>query len=243
MGTITVQTQYGSVNFKIAGDRPTVQERLKIDRVLSNPRRFLPEDVIRQSEQRRSGIFDGFDYETGVQDAGLRAALSLAEKPEEEVAQLARFGLTEGDYTRDPRGRLALTPQGAGKLNIETDKNIVIDESGFSSSDLADLAGLVPEVGGAIGGAIAGQAVIPVPIVGAVIGAAVGGGGGNLVEEAVEAATGTSKQTSQEILKDTLKEAAIAGAGKLNGVVIYLGKGKVCFWLCYNSYVYRCRCA
>jgi len=223
VGTITVQTQYGSVNFKIAGDRPTVQERLKIDRVLSNPQRFLPSDVIRQGEQRRSGMFDGFDYETGVQDAGLRAALSLAEKPEEEVAQLARFGLTEGDYTRDPRGRLALTPQGAGKLNIGTDKNIVIDEKGFSSYDLADLAGIAPEIAGAVGGALVGQATIPVPILGAVIGAAVGGGGGNLAEEAIEAATGASKQTAGEVLTDTLKEAAIAGAGE--GIVGLVARG------------------
>ena len=223
MGTVTVQTQYGSVNFKIAGDRPTVQERLKIDRVLANPTVFLPPEVVKRGAERRAGMFEGFDYTTGVQDAGLRAALSLAEKPEEEVTQLARFGLSEGDYTRDPRGRLALTPRGAAKLNIGTDKNIVIDESGFSSSDLADLAGLVPEVGGAIGGAIAGQAAIPVPILGAMVGAAIGGGGGNLVEEAIEAATGTSKQTAGEILTDTLKEAAIAGAGE--GIVGLVAKG------------------
>lgn len=223
MGTISVQTSLGPVNFKIAGDQPTVQERLKIDQVLANPRRFLPEEVIARSESRRRGMFEGFDYQTGIQDAGLRASLSLAETPEEEITQLANAGLTEEDYVRDPRGRLALTPTGAAKFGVETDKNVVIDERGFSTSDLADFAGLVPEIGGAVSGAIAGQAMIPVPILGAVIGAGVGGAGGSLLEEGVEALTGTSKQTASEIASDAVKEAAIAAAGE--GIVGLVARG------------------
>ena len=223
MGTIAVQTQYGSVNFKIAGDRPTVQERLRIDQVLASPQRFLPEDVIKSAQNKRRGIFEGFDYETGIQDAGLRAGLSLAETPQEEEARLASAGLTEEDYVRDPRGRLALTPTGAAKFGVETDKNVVIDERGFSSSDLADLAGLAPEIGGAVGGAIAGQAAIPVPILGAAIGAGIGGAGGNLLEEGIEAASGVSKQTAGEIASDTLTEAAIAATGE--GLVGLVARG------------------
>lgn len=227
MGTITVQTGFGSVNFKIAGDRPTVNERMRINEVVANPRKFLPSDFIKGAEQKRKGIFEGFDYETGIRDTDLRAALSLAESPAEEEAQLSKFGLTQEDFVRDPRGALALTPSGAAKFGIESEKNVVVDETGLSRADISDFAGFVPELSGAIAGAVAGQAVIPVPIVGAAIGAALGGGGGSLLEEAYEGVTGTSKQTAGEIAKDALTEAAIAGTGEALFGLVAKGFGAV----------------
>ena len=44
-------------------------------------------------------------------------------------------------FFRDKRGRLALTPTGASKFGQETDKNILIDEEGFSKYDFSDLSG------------------------------------------------------------------------------------------------------
>lgn len=214
MGTVTVQSGLGPINFKIAGDKPTNAEIREINKITASPEKYMPEDMLKQRENERTGIFDNFDYTTGIQDAGLRASVSLAEEPDEEISQLAKYGLGQGDYIRDPRGKLALTPQGAAKFGIESDKNVVIDEAGFSKYDIADLAGLAPEVAGAIAGTIAGQIAIPIPIVGGVIGAALGGGGGSLLEEGYEALTGTSKQTAGEIAKDALKEAAIAGTGE-----------------------------
>jgi hypothetical protein len=218
MGTITLDTSAGPITFQISGEQPTVSERLKINRVLSQQ---VPQ---RQREQRKreAGFDPQFDVETGIQDLGLRRALSLADDAEEEEAALAMKGLKPEDYIRDNRGRLALTPSGAAKFGVETDKNVLIDESGFSRADLADLAGMVPEVGGAIAGAIGGQAVIPIPILGAVIGAAVGGGGGNLLEEGIEAAMGISRQSAAEIARDTAIEAGIAAAGE--GIVGLIGK-------------------
>jgi hypothetical protein len=227
MATITVDTSLGPVNFKISGEQPTSQEARKINQVIASPEKFLPEDFVASARQQQKGMFEGFDYSTGVKDAGLRASVSLAETPDEEVAQLGKYGLGEGDYIRDPRGKLALTPQGAAKFGMETDKNVVIDEAGVSRYDFADLAGFGPEVGGAVAGAITGQAAIPVPIVGAAIGAAIGAGGASLAEEAVEAATGTSKQSGSEIAKDALTEAAIAGTGEALFGLVAKGFGAV----------------
>lgn len=214
MGQISVETKYGPIDFKISGDSPTIGERLEIDRIIANPRAFLPKSALDDFNARQKGFDPEFNTERGVRNTPLRASLSLAETPEEEELALARAGLLQDDYTRDYRGRLALTPSGAEKFGIQSDKNILIDESGFSKYDIADLAGLAPEVVSAIAGTIAGQAAIPVPILGGVIGAALGGASGSLLEEGIEAGMGTSKQDAEEIAKDALIEGAIAGAGE-----------------------------
>ena len=123
MGSVLVPTKYGNVSVTIAGDKPSTRELLAINDIRLNPEKYLSAEAVAAGKEKSKGMFEGFDYTTGVQNAGLRAALSLAEKPEEEVTQLARFGLSEGDYTRDPRGRLALTPRGAAKLDIGTDSS------------------------------------------------------------------------------------------------------------------------
>jgi len=222
MGVVNINTRYGPVAITISGDQPTPDEFFEIDRIKNDTSSYLPEGFMEEFNQVQRGFDPEFDSKTGVKDAALRGRLGLAENEDEELLALQESGLGEGDYTRDNRGRLAVTPQGAGKLGMESDKSILIDEAGFTRYDFADLSGLAAPVTGAIAGAIAGQALIPVPILGAVIGAAFGGGGGNLAEEAIEANMGTSSQTALEIAKDTGKEALIAAAGE--GVVGLIGK-------------------
>jgi hypothetical protein len=178
-------------------------------------------DIISQLQPRTAGRVElgelqlgsseekGFDTRTGVRDAGLRASLSAAETNPEQEAILQKFGLQSEDYLRDSRGRLAVTPEGGKKLGLELSENTLIDEEGFSRYDLADIAGIAPEVIGGIGGAIAGQILIPIPVLGAAIGAGVGAGGGSAVEEGIEALAGVSKQTAGEIAKDVATEATI----------------------------------
>jgi len=219
MGLISLDTKYGPINVEIEGDTPTIMESQQIEKIYNNPKSFLPESL---TSSPASSVDPSFDTKTGVRDTKLRSALSFADTGTEEEAVLQKFGLQEGQYLRDNRGRLALSPEGAQVFGIDTDKNILIDESGFSMSDFTDLAGLVPEIGGAVAGAIAGQAAIPIPILGAMIGAGIGGGGGNLLEEAGEGIAGTSRQTAGEIAKQTATEAAIAAAGE--GIFGVIGK-------------------
>jgi len=165
-----------------------------------------------------------FDTETGIKDSALRRQLSGAETSKEEENVLGRYGFQEGDYIRDSRGNLALTPQGALLLDIKTDKPIMIDESGFSLADLQDFVGVAgEEIVGGVAGAIAGQAVIPIPVLGAMIGAGIGAGGGKFLEEGVETLRGTQEQTLGEVTKDAAIEAAIAAAGE--GIFAGVAKG------------------
>jgi len=219
MGIISVNTNFGPVEFVISGDTPTTQEEMKIRDALVDARDLFPKN---QSVEQK-----GFDTTTGIQDAGFRAALGTVDTFDEKQKVLEKYGLGKEDYTLDSRGNIALTTSGAKMFGVETDKPIMIDESGFSKYDIADLAGIAPEVGGAVSGAIAGQIAIPIPVVGAVLGAFAGGGLGNLFEEAGESIAGVSTQTAGEIAQQTAKEALISGLGEGAGQLLFKGVGTI----------------
>lgn len=149
-----------------------------------------------------------FDYKTGA-GAGLRAALSFMETPEEKE-NLLRQKVGDEGFTKDSKGRLALTPQGQAKLGYDTkDKNLVIDEEGFSfGGDIADVAGLAPETIGSIIGGVIGA---PGLITGAA-GAGLGAAGGQLIEEGIESLFGLQKQSAGEVAKQAAIEGALAGS-------------------------------
>ena len=150
---------------------------------------------------------DGFDYDTGA-PAGIRALVSFGETEEEKEAILLKK-LGKDAYTKDSKGRLALTPIGQKKAGMQpTDKNVILEERGVSLRDFADLAGILPEAVGSVAGAIAGS---PGLVTGA-LGAGAGAAAGQAVEEGIEGLLGVQKQTLPEIGKDLAKEAAIAGA-------------------------------
>tara|TARA_R100001015_G_C4633562_1_gene198701 strand:+ start:2120 stop:5182 length:3063 start_codon:yes stop_codon:yes gene_type:complete len=217
MGILKINTPTGIFNFTIEGDTPSLQEKLKIKNIIESQK--VPKTP--KLSQREVQEQEQFDTTTGIKDAKLRAALSGMENISEQNKTMGAFGFESKDYTRDSRNRLALTPSGAKKMGIETDKNILIDESGFSRYDLADLAGIVPEVGLAVPGAVKGAGIgtaIGGPIgglIGGALGAAVGGFTGSLAEEAIEGVAGVSDQTAKEILKDAGKEALLTGGGEL----------------------------
>jgi len=222
MSNIQVQSKSGPITFKISGDEPTPVETLRIQKQLRRINREAAPVSLMKSEDS-----DLFDTTTGIQDAGFRAALSVVDTFDEKQKVLEKYGLGKEDYTLNNRGDIALTTSGAKMFGVETDKPIMIDESGFSKYDLADLAGIAPEVTGAVSGAIAGQVAIPIPVVGAIIGAFVGGGSANLLEEAGESIAGVSTQSAGEIAKQTAKEAVISGLGEGAGQLLFKGVGAV----------------
>ncbi len=147
-----------------------------------------------------------FDYTTGA-SGGLRAKLSFMETPEEKENFLMREVGSEG-FTKDKKGRLALTPEGQAKLGYDVmDKNLVIEEEGFSLRDIADVAGFAPETIGSVIGGILGA---PGLITGAA-GAAAGAAGGQLIEEGIESLLGLQKQSGTEVAKQAALEGALAG--------------------------------
>lgn len=150
---------------------------------------------------------DDFDYTTGA-TGGLRALVSFGETEEEKEAILLKKVGKEG-YTKDSKGRLALTPIGQEKVGMQpSDKNVVLEEKGFSARDFADMTGVVPETVGSIIGGILG---IPGGVFGSAAGAGAGAAVGQAAEEGIEALLGVQKQTLPEIGKDLAKEAALAG--------------------------------
>mgnify|MGYP003674430662 CR=1 FL=1 len=227
MAIINVETPEGVVKVEIAGDQPTQQESDAIrSQFFDTKKQDLSfEDLLAETKTTKQEQVDApqsnFDTESGIQDFGLRSALSVAENDAEQEKILAAQGFTRSDYIRDNRGRLALTPTGAEKVGVRTDKNVLIDEEGFSRNDLSDLVGILPElsggVAGAIKGATIGTGIAPGfgTLLGGAVGAFVGGGGGSLVEEAIEGIAGVSDQTAGDIAQDAAIEGGIAAAGEL----------------------------
>ena len=229
MAIIDVETTQGVVKVEIEGDTPTQQESDAIrNQFFSAPDKTNEtfEDLLNETkgsgqQDQAQQIEQNFDTESGIQDAGLRSALSVAENAAEEDNILNAQGFSSSDYTRDNRGRLALTPSGASKVGVQTDKNILIDEEGFSRNDFSDLAGMLPELGfgvtGAVKGAAIGSAIAPGigTLLGGAIGAFIGGGAGSLVEEAGEGLFGVSEQTASDIATDALVEGSFAAGGEL----------------------------
>ena len=221
MGNVTVQSRFGDIAVKIAGDTPTFEEFLKIDDIKSNPKAYLPEDVISSYQTSLRGENVDFDYKTGVQDTKLRRMLGRADTREDEEKVLKEaFGLSEAEFTRDRRGRLALMPEGAQKFGIETEIPVLIDESGFTRQDLADLSGLATTVAGGVAGAVGGT-LVGGPI-GGIIVAGLGGAGGKAAEEVTEALQGVQAQEGSEIAKDIAIEGLVSAAGE--GIFAGLGK-------------------
>lgn len=212
---IRVDLPNDSFFVEIAGDAPTPAEELKIMQVISERKSNAP--IASQGEARAAEPEQMFDTESGIRDASLRSLLSAAETPGDEEAQLKKlYGMTETDYTRDSRGRLAITPEGGKKLGLELTRPTLIDESGFSAYDFADMAAIAPEIAGAVAGGIKGASVgtAVAPGFGTFIGGAIGAGLGaastQAVEEGIEALAGVQTQTAAEVAED-VKDDFVVG--------------------------------
>ena len=171
---------------------------------------------------------EDFDYKTGIQSSFLRGQLDMADNIEEKEGVLQRYAGSDG-FIRDTRGNLAVTPLGQRRLSSKgmldkdkiSNKNIVIDEEGFSFADFADFGGTL----GPLAGAIAAlsphgrllktlQPFLKSDRLTRSAAAAIGSGGGQLGEEAIETVRGLQKQTIGEVGGEALTEAAIGGIGQ-----------------------------
>jgi hypothetical protein len=144
------------------------------------------DDIVRQT----SGRDEGFDYETGA-GGKIRSLVSFGETPEEKELILRKIVGEEG-YTKDSKGRLALTEAGQASQGMEPiGQNLIIEDEGLSFRDVSDLAGIAPETIGAVIGGILGA---PGLVTGAA-GAAAGAGLGQAAEEGIESLLGIQRQS------------------------------------------------
>lgn len=217
MGKIKIDLPEESFFVEIAGDEPTPSEQIKISNLIRNIRRDAQQASAPQEKSELVQRVGQIDPYSGIKSTELRAALSAAETKDDQEAILKNiFGMTETDFFRDKRGQLGLTPEGAKKVGVEIDKSTIIDESGFSRYDFADMAGIAPEVTGAVVGGLKGAAAgtaVAGPL-GAVIGGALGAGTGAVtgqaIEEIAESSLGVQTQTASEIADD-LKSEFVTG--------------------------------
>jgi len=171
---------------------------------------------------------EDFDYETGIQNKFLRAQLDMAEDIEEKELVLQRYAGSNG-FTRDTRGNLAITPLGQRRMASRgylpkdqiSDKNIIVDEEGFSFADFADFGGTLGPLAGAIAAMSphgrlykALQPFLKGKRLTNIAAAAIGTGGGQLGEEVFETVQGLQKESIGEVAGEVLKEAAVGGIGQ-----------------------------
>ena len=192
MAIIKVDTSDGIKEFQISGETPTETERERIMQIVSPTEQLGQMKSIEGAGEKFASKFDeGFDYETGA-DSGLRAKVSFGETDGEQE-KILRDQVGVGGYTKDSYGRLALTPEGQRVRGMEniSDKNIILEDEGFSFGDVADLAGLIPETAGAVIGA-----VLTAPgIITSAFGAAAGAAAGQYLEEGIETLLGIQQQS------------------------------------------------
>ena len=153
MGQIKVNLPNESFTVKIAGDKPTIEEELKLAELIRTKRRSSTARQQQSALQQQTQQEQLIDKTSGIKDASLRAVLSAAENPDEKEKALQNiYGLGEGDYFRDKLGNFGITQSGGAKLGIDLEKDTMIDERGFSRYDIADLAGILPDIAGGVGG-------------------------------------------------------------------------------------------
>jgi len=167
-----------------------------------------------------------FDYDTGVDAPWLRTKLGAQETllGKENVVKEA---VGTNGYTIDSSGAIALTPLGLERMGItpKSNKNVVIDESGFSFNDFADFSGVVGPIVGSIVGSILTRGKIKPKVpglktktlmdlgkisVGTGTGAVVGKAG----EEALEFVSGLQDNTAGELTELAAQEFALGAGGE-----------------------------
>ena len=166
----------------------------------------------------------GVDYETGVDDFGLRTGLGARETKDEKIAYL-NDKIGEDAYTFDPGGRVILNQKGRDILGLGEGRDIAIDEEGFSTGDFADFLGQAgaPLGSGLIAGlAMSGSAFIPAALV-------VGGTMAltKVAEEAYETAQGYQRQSPSDILRDAAFEGVLGVTGEGLGRLISRAFGRL----------------
>ena len=167
-----------------------------------------------------SKIFDDsfFDYEKGLKNIKVRSLIGIAEGRDQAGREIEKENVLKkyvgsDGFIYDSKGNLALTPNGQRSLYEQdlydeadlTDKNVVIDERGFSTGDFADLAGIAGPIFGAIAamsphvrGVKLLQMLVRNKRIANMFASGIGTAGGKAAEEAYETSKGLQTQTEEE---------------------------------------------
>ena len=195
---------------------------------------YLDKEKTEDKKKQASKVFDDsfFDYDKGLKNNKIRALLGIAEGRDqsgreiEKENTLKKYVGSQG-FVYDTKGNLALTPEGQRSLFEQgmyeeedlTEKNVVIDERGFSVGDFADISGLAGPIFGAIAalsphvrGVKLLQMLVRNERLARTVASGLGTAGGKAVEEEFETKEGLQTQTEEEQNK-LLRNEFYFGAG------------------------------
>ena len=182
---------------------------------------LVKEYLAKESNTKESSkIFDDsfFDYEKGLKNIKVRSLIGIAEGRDQSGREIEKENVLKkyvgsDGFIYDSKGNLALTPNGQRSLYEQdlydeadlTDKNVVIDERGFSTGDFADLAGIAGPIFGAIAamsphvrGVKLLQMLVRNKRIARTVASGIGTAGGKAAEEAYETSKGLQTQTEEE---------------------------------------------
>lgn len=152
----------------------------------------------------------GIDYATGVQDAGIRGGFSFMSGDIEKSAFLDKK-IGKDLWGKDSFGAYFVKPEGLAKIGIRSEKPVSLDEQTLSRFDLADIAGDVPAIAGAVGGGLMASGIGAIPGMALT---ALGAAGGKGYAEAGKNLAGYREQSAGQIAGDIAIEGATGGAGE-----------------------------
>src|SRR3990167_8367683 len=139
-------------------------------------------ETARNAADALSNRDPGIDYKTGVPNAAFRAGFSRMSNDAEKSNYL-NMNIGPDSWGKDSGGAYYLKPDGLAKFGIKSNVPVSIDEQTASRYDIADVAGDLPAIAGAVGGGMAASGVGLLPGLGM---SALGAAGGKAVDELVK---------------------------------------------------------
>jgi hypothetical protein len=158
------------------------------------------------------------DYETGVDNIGLRAFVARGDNAEEQDARLQDAGFSPEAISRDAEGQIILdldqVPENVKqRYGIKGSGLRALDEKeGFTTADIAEFFSEVS--GPLIGGVSASLAASGYGLPAAVVLSGAGSATGYLIDEGLEYAQGLRRESTEDLVSGAGFEFILGGAGE-----------------------------
>ena len=167
-------------------------------------------EALRSGTEFLSQRDPGIDYRSGVSNAAFRAGFSRMTNDAEKTRFMNR-SVGRENWDKDSFGAFYIKPQGLRIFGIRSDKPISLDEQRTTLYDVADVAGDIPPIAGAVAGGMAASGAGLLPGMGM---AALGAAGGKALDEIVKNLQGSQVKGPGEVAGDIAKEGAFSALGE-----------------------------
>ena len=152
----------------------------------------------------------GIDYSTGVKNAAFRAGFSRMDN-DAEKEQFLNNSIGKGAWSKDSFGAYFIKPEGLRKLGIKSETPMAMDEQRTTLYDVADIAGDIPPIAGAVAGGMAASGAGLLPAAGL---AALTAAGAKGIDEVVKNLQGQQVKSAVEVAGTLAQEGGMAALGE-----------------------------